>query len=130
MLLHWTKDWSVGVEELDDHHRHMLSLVNKFSIAYDNDTARDVIREIYAELVSYAGYHFGAEEALFTARKYPDAAAHIKQHLEYREQIGRLRKPVMDGDDAAVREVLDLLVRWWPKHLFEWDLKYAKYLKE
>jgi hemerythrin len=54
------------------------------------DHEAEVVSMALMQLRDYASYHFGAEEALFEAKAYPGAQAHIEHHLEFRAHLSKL----------------------------------------
>jgi hemerythrin len=127
MILQWTDQLSVEVEELNDHHRHIITLINKIDDALNVKANDDVVLEIISELFDYASYHFGAEEALFEIKHYPFAADHIERHMEFRERLHELRDLVEAGDESAGMQLRDYLFTWWTNHIVQCDKKYAPY---
>ena len=127
-FLQWLPDLSVGLEELDSHHKEMIRLINNLYEAVNDSVPNDDLNTILDELIAYADYHFGAEEALFQLKHYPDASAHIDKHLEYREGLAELRNLVLAGDDSARSRLMEFLYVWWTRHILECDKKYTPYL--
>ncbi len=128
-MITWTKDLSVEEGELDGHHQHMLELINKLDEALKSKKPKETTAEVLSELADYTHYHFGAEEALFELKHVPDSAAHIDQHMEFREHWKELDDLFQSGDETAGRQLLDYLTTWWPNHIKQFDKKYVPYVK-
>ena len=129
-LLKWFDDLSVGINELDGHHKEMVNLVNKLYRAVNSNLGTESITEIVAELMDYANYHFGAEEALFELKQFPEAFSHSEKHLEYREHLAEFRDAIQAGDKSAVPQLMEFLFSWWTRHILECDKKYTPFLKD
>lgn len=86
--------------------------------------------EIVGELMDYANYHFGAEEALFELKHFPEAYGHSEKHLEYREHLAELRDAIAAGEESAKPRLLEFLFSWWTRHILECDKKYTPFLKD
>jgi hemerythrin len=129
LLLRWVEELSVGIEELDDHHKEMINLINKLYHAVNANAGMEEIGRLAADLLDYANYHFGAEEALFELKHYPDAAVHAEKHLEYRENMGEFRDRIEAGDESAPSGLNEFLFVWWTRHIMECDKKYTPFLK-
>lgn len=125
----WTQDFSVEVEELDNHHKEMIRLISTLREAIGSNAGREIITDVIVELFNYANYHFGAEEALFQLKDYPYALEHCERHLEYRENLAQLRDMVEAGIDSALPDLLSYLYSWWTNHILLEDKKYTPYLK-
>jgi hemerythrin len=128
-LLQSIQKLSVGVDELDGHHKEMVEFIKKLDQAVEKNPASSVVMEIIGELVDYANYHFGAEEALFELRKYPDAALHVERHMQYRAQLAEFRDMIKAGDKTAPPKLLEFLCSWWSRHILDYDRKYTPYLR-
>ena len=128
-LLVWTQDFSVEIEELDNHHKEMIRLISTLRKAMDGSVGNEKITDVIVELFNYANYHFGAEEALFQLKDYPFALEHCERHLEYRENLSEYRNMVEAGIDSALPDLLTYLYSWWKNHIMLEDKKYTPFLK-
>jgi hemerythrin-like metal-binding protein len=131
MALIWTEEYSVGVREIDDHHRQLFSLLNNNlkSVIENNRNSRMIVADL-EKLQKYAVTHFKAEEDLFLKINYPDAAAHIHEHEEFRKELKKLDALVNGTDDLARLKLLLFLSTWFTKHIMTVDKKYIPYLTE
>jgi hemerythrin len=128
MSLVWTKEFSVGVKELDRHHRHLIAVFNKLYEAMTVGNDPKIVAEVLKELDGYATYHFKAEMDLFRKRKYPGAAAHNRLHGEFRDHLKMLRRMVKRNDDFAGLKMAEFLSSWLTDHILTADMKYVPYL--
>jgi hemerythrin len=129
-MMKWTDDLSVEENELDGHHQYMLNLINTLDEALKSKEPNDVISEVLVELADYANYHFGAEEAMFELKHYPEAAAHINSHMEFRERWKELDDLFQAGDETVGAQLMEFLTTWWPNHILQFDKKYVPYVKK
>lgn len=127
--LKWEEDLSVGIDELDEHHKELIFLINRLHEAKEKGLGTERLMEIVAELFNYANYHFSAEEALFEEKDYPHALEHCEQHLEFRERLRELRDMVEAGIESAQADLLCFLNSWWTSHIKVHDKKYGPFLK-
>ncbi len=88
MPLVWTETYSVGVSELDDHHRELFSLLNSNlkSVIDKNGDSKTISTDL-KKLHEYAITHFKAEEDLLLKINYPDAEAHRLEHEEFQKEL-------------------------------------------
>ncbi len=129
-FLTWTPAISVGNDELDEHHKHMVDIVNQIHRAVVTQADPETLSEIVNELMDYANYHFGAEEALFTNTNYPLEAEHIEDHLAFRERMSEIRDLIAVGAEGASGQLLDALYLWWTNHITKFDIEYAPFVKQ
>jgi hemerythrin len=131
MALVWTEVYSVGVKELDDHHRQLFSLLNNNlkSVIEKNGDSKTILPDL-KKLQEYAVTHFKAEENLFLKINYPDATAHIHEHEEFRKELQKLDTLADGTDDLARLKLLLFISTWFIKHIMTVDKKYIPYLTE
>jgi hemerythrin-like metal-binding protein len=131
MALTWTEEYSVGVKELDDHHRQLFSLLNNNlkSVIENNGKSKTIAADL-KKLQEYAVTHFKTEENLFLKINYPDARAHIHEHAEFRKELQKLDTLADGTDDLARLKLLLFISTWFTKHIMTVDKKYIPYLIE
>jgi hemerythrin len=129
MPLVWTKTYSVGVRELDDHHRELFSLLNSNlkSVLDKNGDSKTIATDL-KKLHDYAIYHFKAEEDFFLKINYPDAEVHRLEHEEFKKELLKLDVLADGTDDLARLKLLLLLSSWFTQHVMTSDKKYVPYL--
>ena len=122
--LRWTVDLSVGIDELDFHHRRIFTLIDDLQDAISasrDNPAR--IADVVAQLVDYAEYHLKKEEEYFDQCGYAGAQQHKRQHDLYRvkvkEMAGRIETPGISEELAA------FLGEWWVNHIQHEDKRYT-----
>jgi hemerythrin-like metal-binding protein len=131
MALRWTEEYSVGVREIDDHHRQLFSLLNNNlkSVIDKNEDSKTIAADL-KKLQEYAVSHFKAEENLFLKINYPDATAHIHEHEAFQKELQKLDTLANGTDDLARLKLLLFLSTWFTKHIMTVDKKYIPYLTE
>jgi hemerythrin-like metal-binding protein len=129
MALRWTEEYSVGVREIDDHHRQLFSLLNNNlkSVIDKNEDSKTIAADL-KKLQEYAVSHFKAEENLFLKINYPDATAHIHEHEAFQKELQKLDTLANGTDDLARLKLLLFLSTWFTKHIMTVDKKYIPYL--
>ena len=88
---------------------------------------------ISKDLLRYVDEHFHREEAILTAMKYPDLAAHVSQHVTMASKVRAFhdRLTTAAGDDEK-RSCSHLLVKtlgeWLVNHILKEDMKYRNFI--
>ncbi|MGL4437524.1 MAG: bacteriohemerythrin, partial [Giesbergeria sp.] len=87
----WNAQLTTGLSDIDDQHRQLVDMLNKLAELRNTKGNVDAVRQVMAELTSYAGYHFRLEEELMAtwAVNPKNRAAHIKAHASFVEYLGR-----------------------------------------
>lgn len=60
----WDASLESGITEFDDHHRHLIDLLNTLYDDFSAGAPDEHMGSILHELAQYASYHFSAEESL------------------------------------------------------------------
>lgn len=124
-IIAWTEDMSVGVGNLDNHHKRLIDLVNQLGMAVSDGTVVEVTGMVLGELVRYVFYHFGEEERLMEAAGYDDLSAHRQSHRIMAEHVRQLER-AYDGDPGGVAaaELYEFLADWLVHHIRCEDSRY------
>jgi len=124
-LFTWYKKYSVYNEELDDHHKALFDILNRlYENCMLNKTAH-CLRPIIEELVSYADYHFSAEERYMRLSGYADGDRHSAEHKAFTQRALQLRQVADKDDFELTKELIVFLGNWLLHHVMEEDRKFA-----
>ena len=127
----WTPDMSVGVDRLDKDHQALVSYLNDYVEAIDNEEGIFVTDGIFAALLEYTVYHFTLEEQLMEAAGYDDLAAHKEIHKTMAGKVEDCRQRYMLNPDKALEdEVRDFLTHWLQEHILKCDMNYKQAMAE
>jgi hemerythrin-like metal-binding protein len=126
-LVEWDDGYNLGVMEIDEHHRHLVALINKSygAVRLNNTHAIDVIMD---ELALYATYHFGTEEALMREFGYPSINMHEEEHGQFYRQVEELQAKLKSGEGLYKIRIVVFLKDWLMNHVMTTDRDLAGYL--
>lgn len=122
----WNESFSVGVSELDSHHRHLARLINQLSDSHGPDDDGEIVSEAISGLVKYASYHFEYEEALMAKHEFPHEEKHRGEHTKFCEIIAEISFGATLGV-IKVSELVDYLNRWWANHILREDMLFKPF---
>lgn len=123
----WTDDMSVGVEGIDDEHKTLISILNSFIDAVDDDEGVLVYDSIFHSFYEVALEHFHHEEELMELAGYEDLEVHKKGHESLLGQLGAMRARLMTSSSEALEDdVREFLASWLEIHIMVKDQAYAK----
>ena len=126
----WSEDFSVGVKEIDRHHKELINLVNKLSDAVDSGGESEIVDEVAGELLTYTEKHFKYEEGIFDKHMYRDREHHKKLHRNFLEQVLQFKKDVDEGKGKTAGDLVRFLKDWIIKHILVVDAKYKVFMAE
>src|SRR5690349_3131524 len=95
-IIDWNIKYMLGIKEIDQHHRHLVDLLNT---AYDDfKNGASVGQSVISELADYVSYHFSCEERWMMETQYPNFAAHKEEHDSFAERVFEFRRKYIDSD--------------------------------
>ena len=132
-IIHWTPDFSVGVNSLDTDHKVLISLINQLDDAIRAGERAgkpgQTVGSVLDALLDYTDYHFAREELLMRACGYPDFEAHLRTHNTLRAQVHDIRvRYRRNAESIHGREVLAFLKNWLTAHIVGRDKLYSSFM--
>ena len=128
-LITWDSSLSVGITAFDNHHQHLIEILNELHTAMRAGSGKLVVGELLEQLVDYTKTHFASEESLLYKYKYPAYNAHIQEHAELTQKVVDFVKRYQNGEAALTIEVMTFLKGWLTHHILETDKHYTAFLK-
>ena len=102
----WCKSFELGVELLDEHHKHLVDLLNKVFDCFVAGESYKIVEPVIDELIDYAKYHFAAEEYWMEYHKYPKLKQHGEEHEWFYDKIMEIQK---DNHNQTANQSLKIL---------------------
>ncbi len=128
MLIEWSDELSVGIQEIDEQHKVLVSLINELHDAIHERHGKEVSSEILQRLADYTKIHFAVEESLFRIFDYPGYEEHKKQHDELIREIVDLQAKINSGKTNISFQLLHFLKMWLTQHILDSDKEYVPHL--
>lgn len=128
-LIEWNDELSIGIAEIDKQHQQLACYINELNDAMSSGQGQERLNGILGKLASYTVSHFKTEEDYFAKYDYPQAAAHIKTHKKFVEQVSSYQTDLTAGKIMLSISVMDFLKDWLVSHIQGEDRKYVSYFK-
>lgn len=126
----WSDDLSVGLQEIDEQHKILITLINRlFTEAIMQKADQSVVSKILNELVQYTIVHFSVEESLFRIFDYPEIEAHQKQHEQLKQKVLDFQRAFESGTPINA-ELMSFLRKWLKDHIMITDKRYTAFFLE
>ncbi|MES9883051.1 MAG: bacteriohemerythrin [Sedimenticola sp.] len=126
----WNDAYSVGVAALDEDHKELIRLLDKFQTAYDYHTGDEFERATLDELVTYTKNHFAHEEGVMEEHGYPAFEEHKAKHREMALQVEGFLQDYEKRGHEALGELSSFLFRWLIEHIEGTDKEYTQFLND
>ncbi|WP_255360612.1 bacteriohemerythrin [Magnetospirillum sp. XM-1] len=130
IVLAWTDSLSVGVPTLDEHHRHLFSLLARIAaMVEEGGLTLDGLGTVFAELNSYIAYHFAEEEAMMERAGFPFLELHRHSHQTIAMRVADMAAALTAaGMENAARDLHGFLTGWLIHHIEIEDFEYRPFL--
>ncbi|SFB35575.1 bacteriohemerythrin [Clostridium frigidicarnis] len=127
-MIKWKDEYSVGVEKIDEQHKHLFEIANKVHEVLNNDfytDKYDKIVEILKELEDYTVFHFNDEEEYMKQIGYKKFFTHKIEHEEFVQKIKNVDLGKIDcNQDKYLLEIMNFIVNWLVNHILQKDKLY------
>ncbi|ARJ67408.1 hemerythrin [Magnetospirillum sp. ME-1] len=129
-MLAWTDSLSVGVPKLDEHHRHLFSLLARIAaMVEERGLSLDALGSVFAELNSYIAYHFAEEEAMMERAGFPFLELHRHSHQTIAMRVADMAAALTADDmENTARDLHGFLTGWLIHHIEIEDFEYRPFL--
>lgn len=124
----WSEVYVTGLPEVDQQHRHLVDVINRFGEALTRGTVTTEVEiaELFSELTTYAEHHFRDEEALMGLAgvdpRYVEH--HHREHQGFLEEVLRMRADKATKDPSSF--LLQFLTHWLAYHILGSDQVMAR----
>ncbi len=131
-MFQFTDDCILGVENIDEEHRHLFELINRGMDMIHNEYKGDQysdIKDLLEDLEEYADLHFAHEEAYMQEICDPELILQRAQHMFFREKILECMVQNIDDNERqrqVLEDLMNFLARWLYHHIIGSDILIGK----
>lgn len=112
-LIEWTTALEVGHKVIDDDHRTLVDIINRFDAASATATL-DELMAILGEMGNHTAEHFAREELLMLQNNYEFMARHRKEHFHLFDELRERIADLQTGN--AIPQSITRFIRDWLLH--------------
>jgi hemerythrin-like metal-binding protein len=124
MSIEWDEKYRIGNEAIDEEHRDLFGIANRFLKATDIEEKRAAA----VELRGYTKEHFRHEEILMHEVGYPLIATHLRLHEDLISKLAAMEAKILNGELHQV-EIEEFINYWFIKHMAAVDAPLVVYVK-
>ncbi|HRD86913.1 MAG: hemerythrin family protein [Candidatus Accumulibacter sp.] len=129
-LIQWSDEFSVNIQEVDEQHKVLVSLLNDLHRAIREHHGKATSREILDRLAEYTRTHFLLEESLMRLTHYPGLEIHKQQHQDLMHQVEALQHKLNTENAAISFELLHFLRNWLIQHINDSDKRFGVHFEK
>lgn len=127
-VFEWHDRLLTGIAQIDDHHRHLVGLLNTTYRDFLRHAPPDLLSELFEDLIDYATYHFTAEENLMEKAGYPQTAEHKQAHATFIKRVNEMHAGFLEKQTPFFLEILAFLQSWLESHIIQTDGNLGRFL--
>ena len=125
----WCEDLSVGIDEIDQDHRQLITCLDNLFTACSAGQGPVVLKDILARLMQYTREHFSHEEDVMRRVDYPDFDEHREMHIELVSALDDIIEEfTISNNHELSNKTLQFLEDWLTHHILIEDKKIGKYI--
>ncbi len=128
-MYEFTDDCLIHIEEIDNEHRHLFSLINEsIALVAEASDVTTISKNLVARLKDYAVNHFAHEEAYMESIHDPELSLQKREHAAFTEKINSFTLDTSSPEAAkeSLNELLKYLIRWLYRHILSSDMMIGK----
>ena len=125
----WTDVLDIGLPKLDEQHRKLISFSNSLIQAMTIGMGKEVLDDLFTELLDYTSYHFSDEEEYMERIGYPHLEAHKVEHRKLIQKVTEFRIKLIPEPSVSPSEALDFINGWIINHIMEMDSQIGVFAK-
>ena len=133
MVIEWTQNLSVGVNEIDSQHKELFKRINKMIYTMTQNNVKHEILKVIRYLENYVITHFGTEEEYMLKHDYPESQTHIAKHKEFNQIYGDFKRAFEENKHKTTHLAMKFqgwLCDWWVTHIANMDKDLGAFLKK
>jgi hemerythrin len=127
-LMTWKKEYSMGVQVLDDQHAILLGFLNTLHAASMRGQAQSVAGPLLSQLTQFSRLHISTEEGLMETAGFPGLIQHRELHRELTGKLPEYFARHEKGDTTVYVPLLHSLYDCFNIHTLTHDLEFGKWL--
>ena len=127
----WKPEYELGVEAIDDQHRHFAGLIDRILVEFRETSDLAYQERLIAELNAYARFHFISEENMMIRANYPSYEQHKAHHRDLLDRLSAKEgKLAIERSEQSKDGVVEYLVDWFLLHTTKEDRLFTDYLHQ
>lgn len=131
-MIYFTDDCIIGIDELDEEHRHLFDLIDRGMQLLKNEYLPDryeSVKGLLAELEDYAEQHFAHEEEYMEKIRDPEIIRQRVQHGIFRDRVRTWSFADVSEEhqqQQVLEELMDFMAKWLYRHIIGSDIMIGK----
>jgi len=125
-IIEWNDSFVLNIELIDNQHKQLIALINKFSKAVGNNDLHQVSK-LLNELRRYAFFHFSTEEEYLEKINFKEIDKHVEEHSIFIADLLKTIARINSGKPVKLEKIIEYLESWLFNHILVEDKKFARF---
>ncbi len=121
-----SKEYSVGIAEIDDHHQLLMKGFIDIEESMNSSQSWSTTHYAVVKLTQLARMHFSVEESMMRLFGYPDIEEHRIEHQFFFDQLENIENLLLRKSTEI--ELVQSLKNWLKKHILDSDRVYVEHI--
>lgn len=125
-MYQFTKDCLTGIEQIDEEHRRLFSMINEgMELIHQHEgVVLAMVKSLIVQLKEYAATHFAHEEEYMEKTGDAELARQKREHEQFTQYLIRQDETVLNEENVREKaeELLQFLAKWLYRHILGSDL--------
>ncbi|MFP4363056.1 MAG: bacteriohemerythrin [Spirochaetia bacterium] len=127
-IIEWKLDYSVGVSEINEQHKHLMRLINDMNFAIKNESDPSLLEEFMEEMYDAFASHFAKEQEWMASMNYPDEAFHELLHALFLRNLEYFKNCFISGNCRLTPHMHRYICHWFDTHILQSDKPLGEFL--
>lgn len=128
--IRWSEAIAIGVKTVDEQHKYLLAIANKFLRAMHMGVGDKILAAIIRELREYTVTHFRDEEEIMRKAGYPHLMEHQREHQNLTAQVKKYQDDIYRKNPLDPLEIRGFIKQWLIGHMINSDGRIAAFMRE
>lgn len=121
--MNWKDEFSVGIHEIDEHHRALSDCITSLEEAVAGREGPSAVDCALDRLDNFARIHFAVEECLMRILEYPELVEHSYEHFRFSDDLKKLQEKALNAE--VTQQSIAFIGTWLRDHVMTSDKQYA-----
>lgn len=131
MCIAWRREFEIGVTNIDEQHKELVSSFNCFIKACRDGEENSGLEKMFTFIDDFVVNHFRDEEMIQEKSSYPYFENHKLEHLAFIEKINQIKACFNREEKSELIQIITMntvLLDWLVKHISGSDRKFGQHL--
>lgn len=129
-LIEWLDEYNINVTELDEQHKRIAEIINKFYESLQANKGETSLNKILDDVLAKVASHFTREETIMELYGYPEYGVCKEEHDILSKEVTMMFKGDIKDKNDKFTKIAFFLKDWFIDHTVQGDKELGEYLNK